>query len=222
MKNQQEIENADNQSEDNLAAERQYNWEERYTQPNSAPWDSGLPAPELEEYFASLEKDKYPKLVLEIGCGTGTNAIWMAGHGCTVTTTEIAPTAMEAAKKKAADAKAQIDFHLIDICETTPVKDGTQDFAFDRGVYHVIERAKRNLFVERVAAALKPGSFWLSISGCKDEYREDPNVGPPQLSAIELLTPIEPHFAVTKLERTYFILDNGIKYLAWKALYQKR
>lgn len=221
MKNQQEIENADNQSEDNLAAERQYNWEERYTQPNSAPWDSGLPAPELEEYFASLE-GKYPKLVLEIGCGTGTNAIWMAGHGCAVTTTEIAPTAMEAAKKKAAEARKQIDFHLIDICETTPVEDGTQDFAFDRGVYHVIERAKRSFFVERVAAALKPGSFWLSISGCKDEYREDPNVGPPQLSAIELLTPIEPHFAVIKLERTYFILDNGIKHLAWKALYQKR
>lgn len=210
-----------NQSEDALSEERQYNWEERYTQPNSAPWDSGLPAPELEEYFASLE-GKYPKLVLEIGCGTGTNAIWMANHGCAVTTTEIAPTAMEAAKKKAAEAKKQIEFHLIDICETTPVEDGTQDFAFDRGVYHVIERAKRSLFVERVAAALKPGAFWLSISGCKDEYREDPNVGPPQLSAIELLTPIEPLFAVIKLERTYFILDNGIKHLAWKALYQKR
>lgn len=216
MKNQQEIENADSHGE-----ERQYNWEERYTQPNSAPWDSGLPAPELEEYFASLE-GKYPKLVLEIGCGTGTNAIWMANHGCAVTTTEIAPTAMEAARKKAAEARKQIDFHLIDICETTPVEDGTQDFAFDRGVYHVIEGAKRSLFVERVAAALKPGSFWLSISGCKDEYREDPNVGPPQLSAIELLTPIEPHFAVIKLERTYFILDNGIKHLAWKALYQRR
>jgi hypothetical protein len=50
VKNQQEIENADSHGE-----ERQYNWEERYTQPNSAPWDSGLPAPELEEYFASLK-----------------------------------------------------------------------------------------------------------------------------------------------------------------------
>jgi len=215
VKSQQETESADN-------SERQYDWEERYKQPNSAPWDSGLPAPELEEYFASLGAGNYPKLVLEIGCGTGTNAIWMAKHGCSVTTTEIAPTAMDAAQKKAAEAQAAIDFHLIDICETTPVKPGTQDFAFDRGVYHIIERAKRPLFVERVATALKSGAQWLSISGCKDEYRENPDVGPPQLSAIELLTPVEPHFAVVRLERTYFILDNGTKHLAWKALFQKR
>lgn len=221
MKNQQEIESGQTQGTDDQNEERQYNWEERYTQPNSAPWDSGLPAPELEEHFASLG-DKYPKFVLEIGCGTGTNAIWMASHGCAVTTTEIAPTAMQAAQKKAAEAKADISFHLIDICETTPVEESTQDFAFDRGVYHIIEKAKRNLFVERVATALKPGALWLSISGCKDEYRENPDVGPPQLSAIELLTPIEPHFAIIKLERTYFILDDGRKHLAWKALYQRR
>ena len=202
--------------------EKQYDWEERYKQPDSAPWDCGLPAAELEDYFASLSQKDYPKLVLEIGCGTGTNAIWMAQHGCTVTTTEIAPTALEAAKKKASEAKADINFHLVDICETTPVASGSQDFAFDRGVYHIIERAKRSLFVERVASALKPGSFWLSLSGCKDEHRDNPDVGPPQLSAIELLTPVEPHFAVIKLERTYFILENGSKHLAWKALYQKR
>lgn len=222
MKNPQETENSEIQSADQQSDERQYDWEERYKQPNSAPWDSGLPAPELEEYFASLGQGNYPKLVLEIGCGTGTNAIWMAGHGCAVTTTEIAPTALEAAQKKAAEANKQINFHLIDICETKPVADGTQDFAFDRGVYHIIEKSKRQLFVERVATALKPGSLWLSISGCKDEYRENPDVGPPQLSAIELLTPIEPHFAVIKLERSYFVLDDGRKHLAWKALYQKR
>ncbi|CAN5449197.1 hypothetical protein BH11CYA1_BH11CYA1_37500 [soil metagenome] len=213
-------------SNQETSEEKQYDWEERYKQPNSAPWDSGLPAPELEEYFASLINTdnigEYPKHVLEIGCGTGTNAIWMAKHGCSVTTTEIAPTALEAAQKKATEAKATINFQLIDICESAPVAAATQDFAFDRGVYHIIELAKRGLFVGRVADALKTGSLWLSISGCKDEYRENPDVGPPQLSAIELLTPVESHFAVVKLERTYFVLDNGSKHLAWKALFQKR
>jgi len=203
------------------AQDKQYDWESRYKD-TSIPWDSGLPAPELEEYFAGLAKDNYPKHVFEIGCGTGTNAIWLAERGCLVATTEIAPTALESAKQKAIQANQKIDFHLVDICESMPIEPGSQDFAFDRGVYHIIGASKRPLFVERVSSALKPGALWLSISGCKDEHRERPEIGPPQMSAIELLTPVEPYFAIVKLERTYFVLDDNTRHLAWKALYQKR
>ncbi len=197
-----------------------HKWEERYQAETAPPWDTKLPAPELEQYFAGLDKSMLPKNVLEVGCGTGTNAIWLAKQGCKVTATEIAPTALD--KAKAAAGSEQVQFHLLDICESSPVSDNSQDFVFDRGVFHVIARAERSLFIKRIASALKPGGFWLSIVGCKDEFRENPENGPPQLSAFDLVTQIEPLFEIFELGRAHFVLADGTKHLAWKALYRKR
>ncbi len=195
-----------------------HKWEERYQEETAPPWDTKLPAPELEQYFAAL--DKKPGNVLEVGCGTGTNAIWLAKQGCKVTATEIAPTALD--KAKASVGGEKIDFHLLDICQSSPVSDSSQDFVFDRGVYHVIPKGERGLFIERIASALKPGGLWLSLVGSKDENRENPENGPPQLSAADLINLIEPFFEIIELNRSHFILPDGAKHLAWKALYRKR
>lgn len=78
---------------------QEVSWEERYkTSTSTLPWDIGTPAPELINVLETLELAS--KKVLEIGCGTGTNAIWLSQRGYEVTATEVAPTALEAAKKK--------------------------------------------------------------------------------------------------------------------------
>ena len=56
-----------------------YNWEDHYTSGTTPPWDAGVAAPELVDFYNSL-KDK-PRMVFEIGCGTGTNAVWLAQQG---------------------------------------------------------------------------------------------------------------------------------------------
>lgn len=206
---------------DNLQ-EKQHDWEARYQEETVLPWDTGLTAPELEEFFEAIPETIRPKHVLEVGCGTGTNAVWMAKHGCTVVATEIAPTALKAAEARASEEKVDIDFHLLDICEKSPVPDASQDLAFDRGVFHVIPAAMRPVFVQRLAAAVKPGGHWLCLAGSKDEVRENPEVGPPQLTAVQLLEHVEPHFEVTSLTQTYFILPDGTSHLGWKAIYKRR
>jgi SAM-dependent methyltransferase len=198
-----------------------YDWDERY-KVKDLPWDTGLVAPELSEYFAALAPNEKPEAVLEVGCGTGTNAVWMAQQGAKVNATEIAPTALEKAVERAQSLKVQVDFHLLDICEKAPVTAGSQDFIFDRGVYHVIPQESRPIFVAKLHQALKPAGRWLCIAGSKDEARENPEVGPPQLSACELLSETEPFFELISLGRTYFVLPDGKKYLAWKALFQRR
>lgn len=201
-----------------------YNWEERYREESDLPWDSGIPAPELVEYFALLKQEEqaYPAFVTEIGCGTGTNAVWMAAQGCSVVATEIAPTAIEKAKQRAGQANVKVAIHLLNICEESPVEAQSQDFVFDRGVYHVIPETQRSTFVERVAEALKAGGRWLCLAGCKDEIRDNPEEGPPQLTAVALLEHVEPYFEIVKLERSFFVLPSGKKHLAWKALYKRR
>ena len=186
------------------------------------PWDVKDPAPELVEYFGQLIDSNKPENVIEVGCGTGTNALWLAKSGCKVTVTEISATALEIGKARAKEANVLIDFRLIDICEETPVPSGSQAFAFDRGVFHVIPAQLRAKFVESLASTIAAGGYWLSLAGCKDDKREVPEVGPPQLSALELLEHIEPYFEVIELGRTIFVLPEGPTHLAWKALYRRR
>ncbi|MBS1998004.1 MAG: class I SAM-dependent methyltransferase [Cyanobacteria bacterium SZAS LIN-2] len=201
-----------------------HDWESRYQAGEDLPWDEGVPAAELEDFFRSPPEGFQPSSALEVGCGTGTNAVWLATQAQTikVTATEIAPSALQAAKARADKAGVKIDYRLLDICAEPPQDLTSQDFAFDRGVFHVIPAQSRAAFVKNLAACLKPGAYWLSLAGNKDEPRENPEVGPPQLTAVELLEHIEPLFELIKLERSRFQIPDGSAFLAWKALYKKR
>ena len=53
----------------------QTRWQERY-QAGDTPWDTGQPSKELERTIQ--EAAIQPSKAIELGCGTGTNAIWLA------------------------------------------------------------------------------------------------------------------------------------------------
>lgn len=197
------------------------NWEKEYKESlGSLPWDTGVTSPELIDYFDSL--DNAPKQVLEIGCGTGTNAIWMTKKGSSVVATDISPTAISAAKKKQEEESLDIDFRVSDILKEKPLGESSVDFAFDRGVYHVMEPDDRKTFIDVVANLLKPGGHWLCLAGNADDTSDPEEVGPPRLTAVELLSLAEAKFEVQSLGRSAFVLPDGIEKLAWKVLYRKR
>src|SRR5271167_3796183 len=50
----------------------QVDWDQRYIQ-SDTPWDSGIPSQHLKSFLA--ESKVQPGRVLELGCGSGTNAI---------------------------------------------------------------------------------------------------------------------------------------------------
>jgi len=197
---------------------QQRNWENEYkTSTGTLPWDIGTPAPELVAVAPTLELPT--KKVLEIGCGTGTNAIWLAQQGYDVTATEVAPTALNTAKKKARDAKLTINFKLSNICEELPVENHSVGFVFDRGVFHAMPTDARSIFVGHAALALMPGGYWLCLAGSTDETRAE---GPPKLSAATIINVAEPLFELHKLERTSFDIPGIGKHLAWAALFRLR
>ncbi len=196
-------------------------WEDHYKNATAPlPWDIGTPAPELQNAFKELDMAGRP--VLEIGCGTGTNAIWMAEQGCKVVATDISPTAVKKAIEKAGASKVAVEFLEADICRQRAVAEQSVDFVFDRGVFHVMAEDKRNSFCQRVAEALKDGGYWLCLAGSKDEVRENPDQGPPQLSAVELISPIEKLFEIHRLDRSNFCLPDGTMHVAWEVLMRKR
>src|SRR5438876_8531777 len=110
----------------------QINWNDRYSTKDT-PWDSGEPSRELQRIVT--EGQVRPSRTLELGCGTGTNAIFLAQQRFDVTAFDLSPLAIEQARSKAARAKVSVRFDQADILHL-PDLGGPVGFVFDRGVYH--------------------------------------------------------------------------------------
>ncbi|HUO34995.1 MAG TPA: methyltransferase domain-containing protein, partial [Candidatus Acidoferrum sp.] len=72
-------------------------WNESYAS-GELPWDTGEPEPLLVEFITAGRVR--PTQTLEIGAGTGTNALWLAERGFDVLGIDVAPLAVERATAK--------------------------------------------------------------------------------------------------------------------------
>jgi SAM-dependent methyltransferase len=99
-------------------------------------WESPHPVRVLVELF---DRPGFrPQRVLELGCGDGVNAVFMAGRGCQVTAVDISPTALEMAREKQRGAGVEIQFIEGDIF-TVDLPRESYDFVFDRGMFHHLQ-----------------------------------------------------------------------------------
>ena len=180
------------------------------------PWDSGQPSKELVRL---LDAGKLPgQTVLEIGCGTGTNALELARRGRTVTALDYVPQAIDAARAKARQAKLTVDFRVADVLQAD--LSGPYDILFDRGVYHHLRQENLPGFQQFLERVTRSGSRWLSLAGNAKE-KHDP--GPPVVSESELRAELEPLFQIVELREFRFTSgQNGFQPLAWSILLQRR
>src|SRR3989442_12336103 len=118
------------------------------------PWDSGRPSAELVRGLAAGLLTG--QIVLEIGCGTGTNAIELARRGYRVTAIDLVDLAVRRARDKAQSAGVDIDFRVGDA--TRMDLGGPFDVVFDRGVYHGIRTRNLSGFLKVLKRVTRPGS----------------------------------------------------------------
>jgi len=129
-------------------------WNESYAS-GQLPWDTGQPEPLLVEFVTSGAVTPGP--TLEIGAGTGTNAIWMAERGFDLLGVDVSPLAVERAQAKMAGRTLRCRFSAWDFLAAPP-SGGPFKFVFDRGCFHVFdEPGERDRFAAQVAAVLAPG-----------------------------------------------------------------
>ena len=72
-------------------------WNERYEKDNT-PWETGQPSSELQRVLA--EFPIRPCRAVELGCGTGANAVWLAQQGFEVTALDLSPLAIARARNR--------------------------------------------------------------------------------------------------------------------------
>jgi SAM-dependent methyltransferase len=170
-----------------------HDWDARYRD-GDLPWDTGSPDPHLVELVQRHQP--VSGKALEVGCGTGTNCIWLAEQGFEVLGIDVSPTAIQQAETKAAGV-GSVRFACLDFLEEK-VPDGPFDLVFDRGCFHVFDdAADRALFAERVAQAVAPDGQWVSIIGSTEGPARDH--GPPRRSARDLTDAIEPVLQLVEL-----------------------
>lgn len=181
-------------------------WNDSYTSGDPLPWDTGVPDPMLIE---AVESGAVPRgRALDVGCGTGTNAIWLAQQGYEVLGVDLAPKAIERANAKLKGERCR--FAALDFLAAGP--EGEFDLVFDRGCFHVFdEPAERAKFAAQVASLLAPGGLWLSLIGSTEGAPRE--MGPPRRSARDVVEAIEPQLEILSLRTNEFPMDPPVK--AW-------
>jgi len=192
-------------------------FKERY-KAGDTPWDIGKPDFNLIQTVTSTPVA--PRKALDIGCGTGDNAIWLAKKKFHVVGIDISEIAIKKAEEKALKNKVDCTFIVTDIL-STQVEGKPFGFAFDRGCFHALSSPKdRKRFAENVSGHLEKDGTWLSLIGNADEQRQSP--GPPQRTARDIVTGVESHFEILALVSSYFGSNRPNPPRAWVCLRRKR
>jgi SAM-dependent methyltransferase len=191
-------------------------WNEHYAT-GQLPWDSGVPD---EQLVSAVDSGLIaPGRAFEVGCGTGTNALWLAERGFDVVAVDVAPLAIEAARKKA-PAGVRCEFAVLDFLTGDPPR-APFDFVFDRGVFHTFDAPEtRARFASRVAALLAPGGQWLSLIGSTEGGPRD--TGPPRRSARDVMNAIEPALEIVELNAFFFDPNIETRAKAWSVRSRRR
>jgi SAM-dependent methyltransferase len=191
------------------------NWNLMYRQ-GTPPWDTGRPAGELVRLVQRGVLQ--PGTTLELGCGTGADAIYLSRRGFEVTAVDSSPLAVERARTRAEDEDALVRFVLADAFEFAPTA-GQFDLVFDAGFYHFIRRVDLERFLDLLWRVTRPGSQYLTLAGSADETAEG---GPPRVAQEEIHSELGRLFEFCHLKPFRFETpDRPEGYLGWSCLMRR-
>jgi SAM-dependent methyltransferase len=191
-------------------------WDQRYRQGES-PWDTGRPSSELMRVVA--EERIAPCRAIELGCGTGTNAVWLAQQGFDVVAVDLSPLAIGRAEERAKAAGVTVRFLAADVLNP-PDLGGPYPFFFDRGCYHVVRRIDAGRYVRTLQQVAAPNGLGLVLTG---NAREPHTPGPPVVSEEEIRKELGEGFEIRRLREFRFdaIPGSGEQFLAWSCLLRR-
>jgi cyclopropane fatty-acyl-phospholipid synthase-like methyltransferase len=121
------------------------------------PWDTKAPK---ENVIAWQEAGLVHGEVLDVGCGYGDNAVYLAKRGFSVTGVDISPTALVTAGQRAADAGVAVRFTVADATTLAGYTDAF-DTVIDSGMYHGLDDDDKRRYLAAAHRATRPGATLL-------------------------------------------------------------
>jgi SAM-dependent methyltransferase len=124
-------------------------------------WDTGIAPPELVEIVEGPNR-LTPGRALDLGCGTGTNALYLAEHGWEAVGVDFVRTAIERARAKAGGAARAPRFVVGDVTRLAALGvEGPFHLAVDIGCFHAIPLPRRDAYAAGVASVMPAGATLL-------------------------------------------------------------
>jgi len=190
-------------------------WDEMYRMGNP-PWDIGRPS---AEFVRVIEQGPIrPSRALELGCGTGANAVHLALRKYEVTAIDASPLAIERARLRCEQHNALIRFVRGDLFEFAK-NAGRFEFVYDVGFYHFVRRFALERFLDLLWWVTEPGSYYLTLAGASGETAEG---GPPQVSEDEIRWELGRLFEMVDLRPFRFESPNRSEgFLGWSCLMRR-
>ncbi len=128
-------------------------WEGAYAG-EPPPWDTGAPQPAI--VALADQPGAIGKLVLDVGCGTGENVLFLSASGRDAIGVDLSPTAIARARAKADRRSLGARFAVHDALDLASLGE-TFDTVVDCGCYHTFDPMDHAAYVRSVAAVVVPG-----------------------------------------------------------------
>ncbi len=141
---------------------QRWRWERRWNDLTVRPkWNVDVP----REVVAAVESGWFPRSarVLDIGCGSGQVAAWLAAQGYPAVGIDFSRTALELARRRFPETPGRLEFHELDVCRTLP-PGPEYGVLIDFRCYHQIPPEDRRGYWRTIARAAAPGARLLLIS----------------------------------------------------------
>lgn len=183
------------------------------------PWETGRPSTEVQRAVAA--HPVRPCRAIELGCGTGQNAAWLAEQGFDVLGVDVSPLAIQRARERPVREGARLRFLAADLLDFWQLG-GPYRFFLDHGCYHGLHPLDTDGYLRTLEQVLEPGALGLLLTGNADEPEEE-FVGPPVLEEREIRTAFECLFDILALRPFRFdAAASGKRYLGWSCLLRRR
>jgi SAM-dependent methyltransferase len=147
--------------------------------------------------------------VLDVGCGTGENALYFVEDGFSVVGVDLSTRAIGAAKAKATERKLKVDFRIANAL-SLDFKNDYFDNAIDSGLFHTFNDSSRVDFAREIARVLKTGGKYFML--CFSDKEPTNWGGPRRISKQEIETTFSPLFKINYVIDAFFatrIHNNG-------------
>ncbi len=185
------------------------NWEAQWSSENYNPgWKTDVVPRELKEAAESGWLGQ-GSTVLDVGCGSGELAAWLAERGFKVLGVDYSPSAIKQAEMKYGGRKG-LEFKVVDVCRE-PLDANRFAVVVDRGCFHGIPNSFREAYVKNLASCSVPGGRLLLLCAtfkhprlklCHKRTTERAIIRTVKRS-------FEPMFEVVRAEKTEMVAGQG-------------
>jgi|YNPMSStandDraft_1061717.scaffolds.fasta_scaffold02706_2 SAM-dependent methyltransferase len=145
----------------------------------SPPWDSGIVPPEVVNFVSHHP----PGRAIDLGCGTGTNVIYLAKQGWQVVGVDFSRKALSMARRKSKSDGVMVNFIHDDVSVLSKVQ-GPFDLVLDIGCFHSLSPAQKQNYLQRVEELLAPDGYFL-LYGFINRPPNTTSIQPEDIQAIQ-------------------------------------